>query len=44
MIEQYDRQIEKKQEVIDQLDGEINNLSERLDEEKDLKELGRIQY
>lgn len=40
MIEQYDRQIEKKQEVIDQLDGEINNLSERLDEEKDLKEQG----
>lgn len=40
MIEQYDRQIEKKQEVIDQLDGEINNLSERLDKEKDLKEQG----
>ena len=38
MIEQYDRQIEKKQEVIDQLDEEINNLSDRLDEEKDLKE------
>ena len=40
MIEQYDRQIEAKQKVIDQLDEEINNLSERLDEEKDLKEQG----
>lgn len=40
MIEQYDRQIEKKQEVIDQLDEEMANLSERLDEEKDLKEQG----
>lgn len=40
MIEQYDRQIEKKQQVIDQLDEEMANLSERLDEEKDLKEQG----
>ena len=40
MIDQYDRQIEKKQEIIDQLDDEINNLSSRLDEEKDLKEQG----
>jgi hypothetical protein len=40
IVEQYQRQIDKKQEVIDQIDGEINDLEDRLDKEKDLREQG----
>ena len=40
MADQYDRQMEKKQEVIDQLDDEIGDLEERLEEEKQLQEEG----
>ena len=40
VIQQYERQIEAKQKVIDQLDEEIGNLQDRLEEEKSLKEEG----
>lgn len=40
MVQQYDRQIEKKQEAIDQIDNEIGDLEDRLDDEKKLKEDG----
>lgn len=40
MVSQYDRQINKKQEAIDQIDGEIGNLEDQLDEEKSLREQG----
>lgn len=40
MIDQYDQQIEKKQESIDQLDDEISDLEDRLDEERELQENG----
>lgn len=40
IVDQYDRQIEKKQEVIDQLDNEIDDLERRLDKERDLREKG----
>lgn len=40
MVDQYDRQINKKQEAIDQIDGEIGNLEDQLEEEKNLREQG----
>lgn len=40
IVDQYDRQIEKKQEVIDQLDDEIGDIEKRLDAEKALQEKG----
>lgn len=40
VVQQYDRQIEAKQKVIDQLDEEIGDLQVRLEEEKSLKEEG----
>lgn len=40
MVENYDRQIDKKQEVIDQIDNEIGDLEDRLEDEKQLKEDG----
>lgn len=40
IIEQYQMQIDKKQEVIDQLDNEISDLEDRLDEEKQLRDEG----
>lgn len=40
IVEQYQRQIDKKQEVIDQIDGEIEDLEDKLDKEKDLREQG----
>lgn len=40
MVDQYDRQIEKKQEVIDQIDDEIGDLEDRLEDEKQLREDG----
>lgn len=40
IVDQYDRQIEKKQEVIDQLDDEIGDIENRLDAEKALQEKG----
>jgi hypothetical protein len=40
IIEQYQRQIDKKQEVIDQLDDEISDLEDRLDKEMELRENG----
>ena len=40
VVQQYERQIEAKQKVIDQLDEEIGNLQDRLEEEKSLKEEG----
>ena len=40
MIEQYQRQIDKKQEVIDQYNNEIDDLEDRLDKEKELRENG----
>lgn len=40
IVEQYQRQIDKKQEVIDQIDGEIEDLQDQLDKEKDLREQG----
>lgn len=38
--DQYQRQIDKKQEVIDQYDKELDDLEERLDKEKELRENG----
>jgi hypothetical protein len=40
IVEQYQQQIDKKQEVIDQIDGEIEDLEDQLDKEKDLREQG----
>jgi hypothetical protein len=40
IIDQYDRQIEKKKEVIAQIDDSINDLEDQLDKEKDLREAG----
>lgn len=40
VVSQYDRQIEKKQEVIDFLDDEINDIEKRLDKERSLREAG----
>lgn len=40
MVDQYDRQIDKKQEVIDQIDDEIGDLEDRLEDEKQLREDG----
>lgn len=40
LVENYQRQVEAKQEVIDQLDGEISDLENRLEEEKELKDSG----
>lgn len=40
IVDQYDRQIEKKQEAIDQLDDEIKDIEKRLDKEKALQEKG----
>lgn len=40
IVEQYQRQIDKRQEVIDQIDGDISNLEQQLDKEKDLREKG----
>lgn len=40
VVQQYERQIEAKQKVIDQLDEEIGDLQDRLEEEKSLKEEG----
>lgn len=40
IVDQYQRQIDKKQESIDQLDDEIGDLESKLDEEKDLRENG----
>lgn len=40
MIENYQMQIDKKQEVIDQIDNEIADLEDKLDEEKELRDAG----
>jgi hypothetical protein len=40
IVEQYQRQIDKKQEVIDQIDNEIDDLEDRLEKEKDLRDKG----
>lgn len=40
IVEQYQRQIDKKQEVIDQYNNEIDELEGKLDEEKQLREDG----
>ena len=40
IIDQYQRQIDKKQEVIDQYNGEIDDLESQLDKEKDLRDKG----
>lgn len=40
IVDQYQRQIDKKQESIDQLDNEIGDLESKLDEEKELRENG----
>ena len=40
LIENYQRQIDKKQEAIDQYNNEISDLEERLEEEKALRENG----
>ena len=40
LIEQYQRQIDKKQEVIDQYNGEIDDLEQQLDKEKELRDNG----
>ena len=40
LIEQYQRQIDKKQEVIDQYNTEIDDLEGQLDEEKNLRDQG----
>ena len=40
VVEQYDRQIQKKQEAIDQFDKEISDLEGQLDKEKQLREDG----
>lgn len=40
IIDQYDRQIEKKKEVISQIDDSIGDLEDQLNKEKDLREAG----
>lgn len=40
LVEQYQRQIDKKQESIDQINSEIDDLEGQLDKEKELKESG----
>lgn len=40
IIDQYQRQIDKKQEVIDQIDTDIDDLEDKLDKERDLREKG----
>jgi len=40
IVEQYQRQIDKKKEAIDQIDDSIDDLEEQLDKEKDLREQG----
>lgn len=40
IVEQYQRQIDKKQEVIDQYNNDIDNLEGQLDKEKDLRDQG----
>lgn len=40
IIDQYDRQIDKKQEVIDSLNDDISDLEKNLDKEKALQEKG----
>ena len=40
IIDQYQRQIDKKQEVIDQYNGEIDNLESQLEKEKELRDEG----
>lgn len=40
IVDQYQRQIDKKQELIDQIDNEIDDLEDRLDREKELREQG----
>lgn len=40
VIEQYQRQIDKKQETIDQYDKDIEKLEDQVDDEKDLQQKG----
>lgn len=40
IVDQYQRQIDKKKEAIDQIDDSIDDLEEQLDKEKDLRERG----
>jgi hypothetical protein len=40
IVDQYQRQIDKKQEVIDQIDNDISDLESQLDKEKSLREQG----
>ena len=40
MIENYQRQIDKKQEVIDQYNNELSDLESQLEDEKNLREEG----
>jgi len=40
LVEQYQRQIDKKQETIDQINGEIDDLEGQLDKEKELRDQG----
>ena len=40
VVEQYQRQIDKKQEVIDQYNGEIEDLENQIETEKELREDG----
>lgn len=40
LVEQYQRQIDKKQESIDQINSEIDDLEGQLDKEKELRENG----
>lgn len=40
IVEQYQRQIDKKQEIIDQYTNEIEELEGQLDKEKDLRDAG----
>ena len=40
LVEQYQRQIDKKQESIDQINSEIDDLENQLDKEQELKEKG----
>lgn len=40
IVEQYQRQIDKKKESIDQIDDSIDDLEDQLDKEKDLRDAG----
>ena len=40
VVDQYQRQIDKKQEVIDQYNAEIDDLEGQLDKEKELRDNG----